>query len=122
MTNLSPKLQGLSCEALVASFADAASAREAALEERKPRVANKHFDRMTGIYLELKARGIEAQRSLLPLLAHSDPGVKAQSRAQQAAAQQAADLGHVGEQAGKMANAAKGVGEAATALKAASLV
>jgi hypothetical protein len=48
--------------------------------------------------------------------------VKAQARAQQAAAQQAADLGHVGEQAGKMADAAKGVGEAATALKGAGLV
>jgi hypothetical protein len=32
--------------------------------------------------------------------------VKAQARAQQAAAQQAADLGHVGEQAGKLSGAA----------------
>jgi Bacteriophage head to tail connecting protein len=48
--------------------------------------------------------------------------IKAQARAQQAAAQHAADLGHLGEQAGKVANAVKNVGEAGTALQEAGLV
>ncbi len=48
--------------------------------------------------------------------------VKAAVRAQQAAAQQAADLGHAGEQVGKVAEAAKSVGEATGALKGAGLV
>jgi hypothetical protein len=48
--------------------------------------------------------------------------VKAQVRAQQGAAQRAADLGHLGEQASKMATAAKNVGEASTALENAGLV
>jgi hypothetical protein len=47
--------------------------------------------------------------------------VKAQARAQQAAAQQAADLGHVSEQAGKAATAVKNVGEMASSLQNAGL-
>ena len=47
--------------------------------------------------------------------------IKAQARAQQAAAQQAADLGHVGDQAGKVAAAVKGVGEASASLRDAGL-
>jgi hypothetical protein len=47
--------------------------------------------------------------------------IKAQARQQQAAAQQAADLGHMGEQAGKMATAVKNVGDAATSLQGAGL-
>lgn len=48
--------------------------------------------------------------------------VKAQARAQQAAAQQAANLGHVSEQAGKAATAVKNVGEMASSLQNARLV
>ena len=48
--------------------------------------------------------------------------IKAQSRAQQAAAQQAADLGRVAEQGSKMANAVKNIGEAATSLQDAGFV
>jgi hypothetical protein len=48
--------------------------------------------------------------------------IKAQMRAQQAATQQVADVGHVGEQAGKAAAAAKNVGEAASSLKDAGLM
>ncbi len=48
--------------------------------------------------------------------------IKAQGRLQQAAAQQAADLGHVGEQAGKVARAVKNIGEAATSLQNAGIV
>jgi hypothetical protein len=48
--------------------------------------------------------------------------IKTQVRAQQAAAQQAADVGHIGEQAGKIATTAKNVGEAASSLQAAGLM
>ena len=48
--------------------------------------------------------------------------IKAESRNQQAAAQQAANLGHVAEQGGKMAAAVKNVGDAATSLQDAGLV
>ncbi len=48
--------------------------------------------------------------------------VKAQARAQQAALQQAAALGHAGEQAGKAATAVKNVGEMASSLQTAGLV
>jgi hypothetical protein len=47
--------------------------------------------------------------------------VKAQARAQQAAAAQAAALGHVSEQAGKAAAAVKNVGDMASSLKNAGL-
>jgi len=47
--------------------------------------------------------------------------IKVQARAQQAAAQQAADLGHLGEQASKMATAVRNIGEASTALEDAGL-
>jgi hypothetical protein len=48
--------------------------------------------------------------------------VKAQARAQQAALQQAAALGHTSEQAGKAATAVKNVGEMASSLQTAGLV
>jgi hypothetical protein len=48
--------------------------------------------------------------------------IKAQARAQQAAAQQAEDIGHVGDQATKVANAVKSAGEAGSALREAGLV
>lgn len=48
--------------------------------------------------------------------------IKAQTRAQQAAAQQASDLGHMADQGSKMATAAKNVGEAATSLQDAGIV
>jgi len=47
---------------------------------------------------------------------HAD-ALKAQARAQQAAAQQAANIGHVSEQAGKAAVAVKNVGEMASSLR-----
>ena len=47
--------------------------------------------------------------------------IRAQQRAQAAAAQHVAALGHVGEQAGKIAMAAKNAGEAGTALQQAGL-
>jgi hypothetical protein len=48
--------------------------------------------------------------------------IKVQARAQQAAIQQASDLGHLGEQAAKMATAVKNIGEAGTALDDAGLM
>ena len=48
--------------------------------------------------------------------------IKMQARTQQAAVQQAADLGHVSEQAGKAATAVKNVGEMASSLQTAGLM
>jgi hypothetical protein len=69
-------LGSLSNEELVDLFAKSAMARTAAMEALKPKLGNKHFDMMTDIYVELKSRGLVAQRSLLPLLNHSDPEVR----------------------------------------------
>ena len=76
MTTRAPQLPALSLAELVDLFADAAFARKAALDEHKPGLANKKFDKMTNIYVELKRRGPDAQRSLLPLLAHNDREVR----------------------------------------------
>jgi hypothetical protein len=76
MTKRVPQLPALILEELAHLFADAAIARKAAFDKHKPGLANKEFDKMTNIYVELKRRGLEGQRSLLPLLEHRDPEVR----------------------------------------------
>jgi hypothetical protein len=66
----------LPTDALVDSFARAAVARFEAFETSTARVANRHFKLMTDIYRELKSRGLEAQRALLPLLNHAEPAAR----------------------------------------------
>lgn len=66
----------MSCASLVELFADAAAAYGHALEDAKPRFANKAYDVKASIYRELRSRGIDAQRSLLSLLDHRDRYVR----------------------------------------------
>jgi hypothetical protein len=61
---------------LVALFAEASIARNAAIMSAKAQLGNKHYDSMEHIYDELKARGPEAQRLLLTLLDHVEPCVR----------------------------------------------
>jgi hypothetical protein len=42
----------------------------------RPRVANRHADKIWKIARELRRRGPEAQRTLLPLLHHPHPDVR----------------------------------------------
>jgi Domain of unknown function (DUF2019) len=76
MTAHPSKLRSLSSQELADLFTAAAIARTGAINELKPKVGNRHFDMMTDIYLELKSRGIDAQRMLLPLIGHADPDVR----------------------------------------------
>jgi hypothetical protein len=62
-------------------FAESAIARKIASTRSDPELANLHFDKMASIYTELKSRGIEAQRALLPLLHHSEPDVRCSAAA-----------------------------------------
>jgi hypothetical protein len=75
------KLKSLSTNELVCLFAESALSRTAAMDALKPKVGNKHFDMMTDIYVELKSRGPMAQRSMLPLLNHTDPEVRCNAAA-----------------------------------------
>jgi hypothetical protein len=76
MTARISKLRSLSNEALADLFAESALSRTLAMNALKPKLGNKHFDMMTNVYVELKSRGLVAQRSLLPLLNHPDPDVR----------------------------------------------
>ena len=75
------KLASLSTNELVHLFAESAMSRKAAMDALKPKVGNKHFDMMTNIYVEIKSRGPAAQRSMLPLLNHTDPEVRCNAAA-----------------------------------------
>jgi hypothetical protein len=66
----------VSTSSLVQLFAEDAAANGRALENAKPRLANKNFDAKTKLYTELRSRGVEAQRALLSLLEHADPHVR----------------------------------------------
>ncbi len=70
------RLQTLSPSALTDLFAQSAIARSVAIESRKPDVGNAHYRTMDNIYRELKRRGADAQRALLPLLDHDSPDVR----------------------------------------------
>jgi hypothetical protein len=69
-------LKQLSPESLVELFAEESAAREVVLRAGNPKGANRHFDKMVDAYRELRSRGPEAQRLLLPLLEHGDPRVR----------------------------------------------
>lgn len=57
----------MSTEELINYFAEAAMARDAAMEQANSREANKHFDRMSAAFDELQRRG-NAQYELIKLL------------------------------------------------------
>jgi hypothetical protein len=70
------ELKRLAPAALADLFVEAGITRKLAAKQLDPELGNKQFKTMANIYAELKSRGIEAQRSLLPLLHHSDPDVR----------------------------------------------
>jgi len=76
MTKQLSRLHSLTAKELADLFVESAVARTIAIDKMDPRTGNKYFDTMTNIYSELKSRGIESQRALLPLLHHEDPGVR----------------------------------------------
>lgn len=61
---------------LVEDFRAAAHSRWVKLAEGDPKTANKLFDRLTGIYVELKQRGQADLGLLLPMLDDIDPAVR----------------------------------------------
>jgi hypothetical protein len=76
MSKHAQKLKTLSSSALVELFAEAGIASGQALENAKSQLANKAYDLQERIFLELRSRGIEAQRTLLTLLNHPDRQVR----------------------------------------------
>lgn len=62
---------------LVEMLASAASDRGLALRAAEPRSANTLYKLMVTLYKEIKDRGLEAQRQILPLLRHENPNVRA---------------------------------------------
>src|SRR5262245_61169894 len=61
---------------LIAAYSDAARTQGHATETGDHKAGNKASDLLAAIYSELRNRGREAQRALLPLLNDDDPGVR----------------------------------------------
>jgi hypothetical protein len=61
---------------LISAFREAGRVRGANLEDGNYRIGNKAADLAGAIYLELRRRGEESQKALLPLLADEDRGVR----------------------------------------------
>ncbi len=61
---------------LVNRYADSAAAHGRATEAGDHETANAAHEALARVYRELRRRGTEAQRTLLPLLEHDDPGVR----------------------------------------------
>lgn len=69
-------LDDVPIETLLARYAEAAEAHGKATEAGRSRVANEAYEVIVTIYRELRRRGLDAQRKLLTLLDHPDPGVR----------------------------------------------
>jgi len=61
---------------LVQLFANAASERSLALRGADSKKANSLYRLMASLYNEIKNRGVDAQRQILPLLNHENPHVR----------------------------------------------
>jgi hypothetical protein len=70
------QLKKASLDELLAAYLDAATTHGAATESGDYKAGNKASDLIAAIYAELRRRGEDAQRSLLPFLGHDDPGVR----------------------------------------------
>jgi HEAT repeat protein len=68
--------QNRSTDELTEELAALASDRGDALRANDPKRANARFQRMAGIYQEIRNRGIAAQRRVLSLLDNKDPYVR----------------------------------------------
>ena len=71
-----PDLAGADVPTLVARYREAAVMHITASAENDPVTANRHYDTISSIYQELRSRGIEAQRALLPHLDDIHPAVR----------------------------------------------
>jgi hypothetical protein len=76
MTSTLAELSTLSIQSLVERYTECAIARRIAIDDSNPTLGNHHFDEMTRAYVELKSRGLDAQRALLPLLDHNDANLR----------------------------------------------
>lgn len=70
-------IEGEEVVALVRQYADAAAAHGRATEVGDYKAANAAHEALASVYRELRRRGVEAQRALLPLLENEDLGVQA---------------------------------------------
>ena len=70
------KFAGLSDQALIQEYRDAAVRHGAANESGKASAGNKDADLMLAIYKEFLRRGLQSQICLLPLLEDVDPSVR----------------------------------------------
>jgi len=74
---MSTNYQKATTDALVQMFRAVASGRGAALEKADPKTANRLYRQMAKLYAEIKHRGTQAQRQILPLLDDEDASVRA---------------------------------------------
>lgn len=70
------QLQKAAIPELVSAYAEVARANGSASDDGDHKKANKAFDRIASIYTEVRRRGVEAQKALLPLLFDADPWVR----------------------------------------------
>jgi hypothetical protein len=71
-----PKIQQESISSLVERYTAAAASHGQATEAGDHKKANRAADSIAAIYRELRQRGADAQKHLLALLTHPDPGVR----------------------------------------------
>jgi hypothetical protein len=67
---------GMDVDRIVEVYAAAAAHHHRARQHGDSRGATMAFDEVGAAYRELRARGIDAQRALLPLLKHEDSAVR----------------------------------------------
>jgi Domain of unknown function (DUF2019) len=72
----SQKHKKLSTEELVRLYREAASVHGQANRSRDYRAGNPAADTVAAIYREIRSRGVEHQRRLLPLLLSADDGIR----------------------------------------------
>jgi hypothetical protein len=70
------RVKKASLDELLAAYKDAARTHAAATESGDYKAGNKAADLLAAIYSELRRRGEDAQRALLPFLGDDDPGVR----------------------------------------------
>ena len=106
-----PTIHDLSVQEIVDVYVAAAAKHGRATEAGDHEAANAAHDVIAPAYRELRSRGIDAQRALLPLLQHPDPSVRGWAAAHglefapdqaEPALEALADLGGIGGLDAKM--------------------
>jgi len=70
------RAKSASLDELLLAYRDAAKIHGAATESGEYKAGNKVFPVLNIVYSELRSRGDDARRALLPLLLDEDPGVR----------------------------------------------